>query len=524
MAEAADDVEHDPARRALLLTAVDAALRSNDVETLAQMCIAHTCDARVFAAAASGVIKVMAQHVIVAKEYAPLSLASCAALADAALAALQLHAADDVEAASNACSVVSLTVFSEDPAHAAVCQSWSASSSRLASLAPAVVGAMRRYATSPQLQVMTLLTLRDAAGNDAWRASAVAAGAPLAIVSASFKLALQCLQVPQHAAMGRLMYARGTEALSALLSDVSPSAKAALQGAGATPALAAALRALPRDALLQQRACACLALLLADSAQPAAALPPDVASDALEAVCDALRALGQHDPASHRARVAEAGCNAVACLWPAAHTRARRGATAAAVVAAMRAHARDAAVASAGCVALQNILRSSSATTPPATASGNDVPYDGMAVAQALHAALRAHPRSADVQRDGEASLRALSAAAHAAPDEYRVGGARSRSPPQAHGVHAAEAALRARFPELAAQHEAAMMATTTEEDAPQRCSRAGCGAAGTPSGAPLKRCALCGAARYCSRACQTADWKAHKKTCRATAAAATRR
>lgn len=33
---------------------------------------------------------------------------------------------------------------------------------------------------------------------------------------------------------------------------------------------------------------------------------------------------------------------------------------------------------------------------------------------------------------------------------------------------------------------------------------------------ARLKVCARCGAAEYCSRACQKADWKSHKRVCRA--------
>lgn len=43
-------------------------------------------------------------------------------------------------------------------------------------------------------------------------------------------------------------------------------------------------------------------------------------------------------------------------------------------------------------------------------------------------------------------------------------------------------------------------------------CSR--CGKAEVPGGAPLKACAKCKVQKYCSRECQVADWKVHKKSC----------
>jgi hypothetical protein len=71
---------------------------------------------------------------------------------------------------------------------------------------------------------------------------------------------------------------------------------------------------------------------------------------------------------------------------------------------------------------------------------------------------------------------------------------------------------MRAHFPDLAAQHDANNAAAAAARDV---CSRAGCGAVGA-AGARLKRCAACGIALYCCKACQVADWKAHRKACRA--------
>jgi mitochondrial splicing suppressor protein 51 len=48
------------------------------------------------------------------------------------------------------------------------------------------------------------------------------------------------------------------------------------------------------------------------------------------------------------------------------------------------------------------------------------------------------------------------------------------------------------------------------------------CGSCGKSEGAdgkPLKRCAKCQTTRYCSRDCQKADFKKHKKECSANAA-----
>ena len=46
--------------------------------------------------------------------------------------------------------------------------------------------------------------------------------------------------------------------------------------------------------------------------------------------------------------------------------------------------------------------------------------------------------------------------------------------------------------------------------------ARAGCAAAGCAKEEASSVCARCQTVRYCSRECQRADWKAHKKTCAA--------
>lgn len=48
--------------------------------------------------------------------------------------------------------------------------------------------------------------------------------------------------------------------------------------------------------------------------------------------------------------------------------------------------------------------------------------------------------------------------------------------------------------------------------DDTQKCAK--CSKTTCESGNALKRCAKCKTVLYCSRACQTADWKAHKKSC----------
>lgn len=46
----------------------------------------------------------------------------------------------------------------------------------------------------------------------------------------------------------------------------------------------------------------------------------------------------------------------------------------------------------------------------------------------------------------------------------------------------------------------------------------ANCGKIETDPEKPLKPCSKCQTVRYCSRDCQKADWKVHKKTCAAAA------
>ncbi|KAI9812113.1 MAG: hypothetical protein M1826_002943 [Phylliscum demangeonii] len=59
----------------------------------------------------------------------------------------------------------------------------------------------------------------------------------------------------------------------------------------------------------------------------------------------------------------------------------------------------------------------------------------------------------------------------------------------------------------------------TDATDATLSC--ANCGQRESDASGKLKRCAKCHTTTYCSRPCQKADWKTHKKTCAAQAAAA---
>jgi hypothetical protein len=475
----------DAASAAALLIA--RARGARDLDALARLCAAHTADTRVFAEAAHTLMELLPDE----RPSSVLSAATCDVLADAALAALQLPAG--AAALIEACALlhfVALRTRVLEPQ---------------ALLAPSLVAAMRRHSGDAKLLAMACLVLREAETHAAWRTCAVAAGAPQAVMAA-LSLALRCVGSSDEEAAkqaGRVLLYNGSRALGALLlADMSPAAKAQLQAAGATPALVAAMRAHGADAIVQQRACVSLALLLADSPQPQAALTPAVASDAVDAV---LASLSGHPTVPG---LAAAACNALACLWPAAHSVARRGAAAAAVCAAMGVHHRNADVAAAACCALQNFA------TAGITQAG-DERYDALAVTRAVHGALFEHPRAQEVQRNGRDAIRELARAVqHASPEDFGPAVAMAISALRGGATlgDAVDAAMRARFPDLAAQHDANSAAAAAAHDV---CSCAGCGAVGAV-GARLKRCAACGIALYCSKACQVADWKAHRKACRA--------
>lgn len=93
-----------------------------------------------------------------------------------------------------------------------------------------------------------------------------------------------------------------------------------------------------------------------------------------------------------------------------------------------------------------------------------------------------------------------------------------------AYGSHSANAHdARARIEAHAAAHAAAPCALDGCDMCAmggRRCGHAGCFADKCPGGGALKRCSGCKAAAYCGREHQTAAWDAHKRMCKARAAA----
>jgi hypothetical protein len=324
-----------------------------------------------------------------------------AALLRAAALALLAHCAEEPEALTTACGRTLLLLFVE------AVDGPLAVPTRAPTLATLLVAALRRLAGAPVLRDAACAVLAQAFGGaPAALARARAAGAVGAVIAE-----LECATRTARAPHG------GLAALAALLEGASPAELVRARAAGAAPAVVAAMLAVSKvgashaQAAQQAQAhgCACLTHLTACAPRLEAALP---ARDAAAGVRAALAALSAH---ARSPGVQRAALHAIARLWPSAHAdphaRGARGATAAAIAAAMGTHdAKHAAVQVEGCVALANIALGGGSRPQSSSSSSlrGDAPYDACASLRAVLRALRAHPAHAGVQAKGVRALRVL--------------------------------------------------------------------------------------------------------------------
>jgi hypothetical protein len=227
---------------------------------------------------------------------------------------------------------------------------------------------MRRHGSDADVQNCACIAITEALEPRAARARALEAGAMEAVVHA---VALDA-SAPQDDAGKHRHY--GLRALSMLLMEGERATQQRAIDAGAAVAVVACMRTYPRNRWVQDDACACLGNMLADSTPPRAELPARVAADAVEAVVSAMHVHRGLDFQS-------AACCALPSLWLSAYMLAARDRTAAAVVAAMTAHARSVEVQIQACTALFNIV----------LGGAPDSSYDRAAAFTATCGALRAH-------------------------------------------------------------------------------------------------------------------------------------
>jgi uncharacterized protein YjhX (UPF0386 family) len=110
------------------------------------------------------------------------------------------------------------------------------------------------------------------------------------------------------------------------------------------------------------------------------------------------------------------------------------------------------------------------------------------------------------------AAAPAAAGAAHPLPDGTRVVVQRLVAKPEHNGKRARVLSFDARTGRYAV-----VLDDGKELSLKVECvARAGCAAAGCASEEASSVCSRCQAVRYCSRECQLADWKAHKRVCAA--------
>jgi hypothetical protein len=383
------------------------------------------------------------------------------------------------------------------------------------SLVPLLLAATRRHVPNAFLQTAVCMLLVWVGADSAWRARAIADGAlEAAIEVISYHSSSD--DTPASAAnydgcrgggeaeagSGQDVLRHATTALLSLTKGAAPAVAARALAAGAAPAVIAAMRVRRSDEDMQTQACVLLSELVVRSSNPATAVAPTDAADAMAAAIAAMDTHVHSPSLQHRA------CYALGVVWPAACTSAAacKGAAAGAVVRAMAMHAAAEEVQAAGCAALRNIHiggRASSARR-----------YDVAACVRSVLATLRAFAEHAELQCTALHALITLLAAGPDTIDNVAVAAAVQLDAATAVAAAQRTHAAHEHVPMLAARVLAALQrGAASAATLPTACEWPGCESAG---GLRLQRCGACRVARYCSRACQLQHWEAHKPACRA--------
>jgi hypothetical protein len=294
--------------------------------------------------------------------------------------------------------------------------------------------------------------------------------------------------------------------------------------AGAAPAIVACMRAFPRNKWVDD-GCMSFGNLLAGVTPHRPQLPAHVAADAVAVLVSAMDTFRGLD-------FQPSACNALSSLRTSAYPLAARRRIAAAVVAAMTAHARSVDMQMNACNAMFSIAL---------VGAEDDLgEYDRPAAFAAVFAALRAHASQPCVVQHGSNAMRALlrdsalTMSIDALMDAARLNEAAQRTHPRLEAVTKLAATVsdfvrNMKF-HCVAQENAALLAETPPAPAPPppsppgtpvvTCARPGCGA--TSTAVRLLQCRGCHNVSYCSCDCQkqSQHWRVHKAACFAVKAA----